>query len=421
MNLDPLMTDESSRAEIDQKPTMGGVLEEVRKRPNILKRLRMKLVVVNPTTAGEQREKMKLIIEHQSKLPSKLREAIQGVVEQNESPEVFLSKVYKATTAFFFGQPYRIDDEDENEGNEDEGTVLPSDWWRGLDFEVDTEEEAELAIRFFPNVLTEEYTSQSSSMRGSHPIYILMTSSKALPFVPLLAELGVDLGLFTEKQRGGLGCTFRGVFFQLVCNTIRKDKFEDEESGKLDEVSTAIMMQLKEKGLMKKEDIFNHNLVNLLLYKAVYNDKIFIEKRFRFLIDWDPYILMECVSSSYLLYHFVRLLGATNDGHIPPGNLQKFRLIFELGLLYFPSEIGFVFHKNKFYRSTFSLACEKFGAEPITQLIDDEISNYLKQNKNRQHDMIFSAASNDEISLDGFYILFRRDPIGIMSKLSKGN
>ena len=415
------MMDEPSCLEIDQEPPMGGVLKEVRQRPSILERLRMKLVVVGPTTEDDEREKVKLIIHHKSKFPSKLREAIQGAAEENELPGVFLSKVYKATTAFFFGQPYRVDGEDENENNQEEGTVLPSDWWHGLDFDVDTEEEAELAIRFFPNVLTEAYRSQSSSMRGSHPIYILMTSSKALSFVPLLAELGADLGLFTEKQRGGLGCTFRGVFFQLVCNTIRKDEFEEEESGKLDEVSTVIMMRLKEKGLMKKEDIFNHNLVNLLLYKAVYDDKLFIEKRFRFLIDWDPYILMECVSSSYLLYHFVRFLGATNDGQILPGNLQKFWLIFELGLLYFPSEVGFVFHKNKFYRSTFSLACEKFGTKPITQLIDDEISNYLKQNKNRQQDMLSSAASNDEISLDGLYILFRRDPIGIMSKLSKGN
>jgi len=418
------MTDESSCLKKDQKPPMGGVLEEVRQRPSILERLRMKLVVVDPTTEDDEREKMKVIIQHESKFPSKLREAIQGAAEENESPDVFLSKVYKATTAFFFGQPYRVDGENENENehNQEEGTVLPCDWWHGLDFDVDTEEEAELAIRFFPSVLTEEYRSQSSSMRGSHPIYILMTSSKALSFVPLLAELGADLGLFTEKQRGGLGCTFRGVFFQLVCNTIRKDKFEEEGSGKLDELSTAVMMRLKEKGLMKKEDIFNHNLVNLLLLKkAVYDDKLFIEKRFRFLIDWDPYILMECVSSSYLLYHFVRLLGATNNGQILPGNLQKFRLILELGLLYFPLELGFVFHKNKFYRSTFSLACEKFGAEPITELIDDEISNYLKQNKNRQQDMLCSAASKNEISLDGFYILFRRDPIGIMSKLSKGN
>lgn len=415
--------DEPRYPKIDQQPQMEEVLEEIGQKPSILELLRLKHIEVDPTTDDEKGEKMKLVIEHESKFPSKIREIIRGAAEENESetqPDVFLSTVYKATTAFFFGQPYRIngeggnDDDDDDENNGEQETGLQSDWWHGLDSDVDTEEEAELAIRFFPGILNEEYESQSSSMRGSQPIYILTIYSKALSFVPLLAELGTELGRFTEKQRGGLGCTFRGVFFQLTHDTIRKDKFDDEELGKHDEVSTAIMMRLKEKGLMKKEDIHDHNLMNLLLYKAIYSANLVIESRVRFLVDWDPYILMECVRSTPLLHHFVRYLAANNDGQIPPGTLRRFRLIFELGLLYFPFEVGFLFHRN-----TFQLACKKFGAESVRDLVDGEISNSLRQKKNGLQDMVFSAAINNEISLDGLYILFRRDPIAIMSKLSK--
>lgn len=402
---------------------MEDVLEEIGQKPNILELLRLKQIEVDPTTDDEKREKIKLVIEHESKFPSKLREIIRSGAEENESeaqPDIFLWNVYKAITAFFFGQPYPVDGEDENEGDnddEDNGeqeTGIPSNRWHGLDSDVDTEDEAELAIRFFPCILNEEYNSQSSSMRGAQPIYILMTCSKAISFVPLLAELGTELGRFTEKQRGGLGCTFRGVFFQLVHDTIRKDKFDDEESGKHDEVCTVIMMRLKEKGLMRKEDIHNHNLMNLLLYRAIYSDKLVIEKRVRFIVGWDPYILMECAHPTHLLHHLVKHLASNNDGQIPPGTLRRFQLIFELGLLYFPSEVGFLFHRN-----TFQLACKKFGGKHVTDVIDCELSNSLRRKKDGLADMVFSAAANNEISLDGLYILFRRDPIEIMSNLSK--
>jgi hypothetical protein len=385
-------------------------LHEIHQKPSLLERLRQQRVVVDPTTEKDARQKMNLIIEHRLEFPSNLREAIRESLGEEHSecqPEIFLSEVYKSVKAFFFGRSNRNNDESDDESK----STLQ--WWYGLDSDVDTEEEVELAIRLFPNLLTEEYFS-FSSLNGCYPIYVSLMCLKALFFIPLLAELGVELGRFKEKERGGLTCFMKSVLFQLFCNVILRDDHDEESSGKLDEASTAILMRLKEKGLMKKEDIYQCDLANLLLYRALYKKTLRIEKRFKFLINWNPSILMECGQGNNLLNHYVCRLCRTNEGCLHPDTVQRFQAIVELGMYHFPAELGFVFHKP-----TFQLACENFGTKKVARIIDGEILRSLEQNNNTLNALVFAAATNDEISLDGVYILFRRDPIALLTEFTK--
>ena len=63
---------------------------------------------------------------------------------------------------------------------------------RGLDCDLDTEEQVEATIRCFPSVLSEK-------KRGAYPIHWVITSFagrwqlKAVSFVPLFAKLGIEL------------------------------------------------------------------------------------------------------------------------------------------------------------------------------------------------------------------------------------
>ena len=73
-----------------------------------------------------------------------------------------------------------------------------------MDCDRDKEEELEVAIRFFLNVHTEQEADDE------YPIFWqAMTSKnncrlKTISFIPLLARLAIELGLFEEVNRGGL-------------------------------------------------------------------------------------------------------------------------------------------------------------------------------------------------------------------------
>ena len=74
----------------------------------------------------------------------------------------------------------------------------------GLDSERDTEEEVEAIVRVFPEVL--------HIKGGRHHFYpiqystFLCKNAKTVSFIPILAKLAIEFGLFEEYLRGGLLC-----------------------------------------------------------------------------------------------------------------------------------------------------------------------------------------------------------------------
>jgi len=427
----------------EQGTTLDDDEDKVKSMP-LLEQLRQRLVVVDPCLTDQRAwQKMNLIIQHRQKFPQRIREAIDEaahefvVLAAITIPFIFLEEIYETIKLCFFRRRSSSDENDEDNDENDDATEYfstqpkpPLHWWHGPNCDVDTLEEIELAIRFFPQILTEKYYHPLFSRTTRHiPISVCFYCHKAMPFIPLLASLGTELGKFTKAERGGLTCLFQSVFVQLICNVMRKDGLDNDAAEsysprKRDKASAAIMLSLKKKGLMKKEDIYNFDLTNLLLYNAMDRQNYCIEERFRFLIRWDPSILKQCGRSKPLLCHYVsRLCEHAHDKSTPKGASERFQKIFEFGMLYFPSKLGFLFSNQ-----TFALACDKFGHAEVSTIIDRKLFCALEQENGIQRKsrntsshgsylqtLIIAAACNDEISLDGLYTLFRLDPMALLS------
>jgi len=146
-----------------------------------------------------------------------------------------------------------------------------------------------------------------------------------------------------------------------------------------------------------------------------------LELLLRLLVSWYPRVLRDCNSSSAweswdqecgdlecgvtLLYEFIFWNGNAKDKTLI---FPLFETILELGMQYFPTELGFLFHGQ-----TFRIACELFGTERIVELVSNHIFNKLMRNSNKNKTLtrwIVEAASHDIVSLDCLYTLVRWDP-----------
>ena len=404
--------------------------QEKNRKPSVLKRLRQKLVVVNPTTDDEKRQMMNLILEHRSEFPLNLREAISEAVSETPTieiqPDDFLSGLFGAVEAYFFGQRRDIDDDDDENEEEPDSESSPLHWWHGPNSDIDTDEEVELAIRFFPEILTRKlHTSPLSSLNDCYPIYMLLMCSKALCFIPLLAELGRELGKFEEEERYGLTCFMKNIIVHLVAQDISRD---DPDQEHLDETIASILTRLKEKGFIHSSDIYNHELVFMLLNRSRRYKKLRTKRRLRFLINLDPSILVECGRGFGLLRLYLSMIcyAAINDARTRCDALQKYEMMIELGMAHYPKELGFLFHQL-----SYRLACDIFGGETIAEIAETALAKYQSQNNNNNsssssetkhtlQNLLFAAATNDKISLEGLYTLVRRDPIALMLQTSSG-
>ncbi len=427
---------------------------------SLLEDLRKNLIaesIINPTTEKDAEQKMNLIILHQSEFPAKLRASIREAAgeEATESlstrkrpliesgisrfhrslvrkhqhdtvdPEIFLHDVYEAMKLFFLGFLYRVLDADQQQH-----------WllgWHGLDQNVDTEDEAELAVRCFPRILTQTTHLKRTGLHHAFPIHMLLWDCKTVSFLPLLCQLGIELGGFQKEEKGGLECCNSSISIvsQLLYNRIASTaeasrahyRGQEPNTEKVDQESLIVLIRLWEKGLVTNEDIRWFELIIQLFHAASYRELNFIEERLRLLIDWNPDVLLECDDKmgSNLLYasciwngfrHKLRFCGERAE-------IRIFEVIFERGLHYFPSKIGFLFHDD-----TFRMACKRIGTKRLRQIVYANLLKTLGQSNSDQRDarrqnqtrnitlqtLVIAAATDDAISLDGVYNLIRFDP-----------
>jgi len=349
------------------------------------------------------------IIRHRSEFPVKIREAIQiaAVANAQESnPKQFCRTVERALKSLLVGIP--VIDNTENENNEAAAAAK----WDGLDSEVDTEEEVEVAIRFFPLVLRIQWYDVRVD---ADPINCLPLCLKALPFVPLLAELGAEFHLFEEEEQGGLiDGDFSCALEELVTNKklLRREPRRDDEEFRrqLDEASLLVLVRLKENGLMRKGDIEKiYYVCDLVLEKPSRT-----EKRIRFFLDWDPTILKQWTRVS-LLHIFLRQCEKYKHRVSKDEWWGRFQMIFELGMSHYPEEIGFLFYRVRNSTPTFQIACNVFGKEDVIKVFHEMILKSTMGRCNTIRTLVITAATNKRISLDSLYFLIRLDPIALMS------
>jgi len=210
------------------------------------------------TTMISNEEKKTAIIQRKEEFPLNFRTTIDE--NQDDEPDAFLSKIKGTIEFYIVCLSYNIP------------TIHPK-----------TTEEFEIAIRFFPDVLS------SKQQDGINPIscllnrwageYNLMTAR----FIPLFAKLGIENNLFEEEMRGGLIEPGRNLLKELatVCdNTKPKD---DESQERVDAVLLSVLKELRRMKLFRKEDILRYDMIG-----EMFRQDVFPLKRFRYLVEWEP-------------------------------------------------------------------------------------------------------------------------------------
>ena len=366
------------------------------------------LCVVHPLTEEEANQKMKLIYKHQSEFPSKLRVTIdQAYRDAQDPPDAwsFLARMYEATKTFFLGRnPNAI------ANNRNELQLDLSGEWLGLDSDIDTEDQAEIAIRFFPMILT-EHLQLSYAILG--PIQLLLSREIAVSFVPLLAKLLTEAGEFLERQ-AVVKVGLRNIFELLLTNSFPQLVVGGEISKSFDDESLLALSRLRELGFVENVEI--GMLIMALLANSIEDQREieFVETRFRLLIGWDPSILMDGGTSNRPLLHTIYSESMRSDVDACLF-LRLFEVLSELGMTHYPEELGFIFHK---WGGTYPLHrfASTHGPEEIVQTVNDNLVRTIGSNAKTLASLVAAATTNDKIHVDGLNRLLCLNPIASTSQ-----
>ena len=373
----------------------------------------------NQFTAPADERKKIFVIERKNEFPSRLRSAISKAKDDYyDQPEVFLSIIRDELADYIIELAVSKDDT------------------KGLNDERDTEQQVELAIRFFPEVLFQRRC-------GLFPIFWLSKSMKAISFIPLFAKLGTEFDFFRNVERGGLifGTNGMDVFSQLAStcanyNCTACKRSDEEHQQFVDKKFLAVLQRLRKDNLMTKTDIREFNMIDILCKQTV-----FPEQRFKYLVDWDPSTLLANNGQGGRVLS-LRLVSRFFDKN----DISGFRMFYELAMNYYPLEIGFIFHKMmnnnnnnnnnntsikksiskssnnndkwdsssallKKSVSLFHIACEAYGEEQVRTIVDSGIYTQMKNDPNFTRKALIHATSCEEsIRMESVYILLHRDP-----------
>lgn len=448
---------------------------------SLLEMLREELVEVNPTTSKESLQKLILIKKHLDEFPPKLRGMIRyllGSLSESESTaETDLWAIYLVTKEFFLGKDiwelmigkrlalqhltteeearqeldtiveYRDcfpselqDDISTAEALSKENSALlvfrtiqsaikkylsnkPS-WgeWFGLDKDTDTHDQAEVVIRLFPPVLYELRDSLS-------PTCFLMTSAKAVSFVPLFLKLGSrelqDPGIRPIVNR--VPYNFSEVYLQqiiagLLCNNSWNRDGNKQNHAQLDKESLQALIRAKEIGLVQRGEIFCM-LDYLFVFwnaKEYYFDdyrndndveyvREFFQKRFKLVLDWGPFLLKSYMLKDGFWICLSNIHENTNEKIIDP----VIQTACQVSLAHYPKELGFMFSQQYVHdglRPNMRLRREH-AQQKIFEMGRQEITKAMRQSKVPIKEWVYAVASNDKIPPDGLYALLRSNPI----------
>lgn len=380
-----------------------------------------------------------LLVKHQSEFPARIREAIQDVSHRSNDEDTtqMILVVFAAVRSFLLCEPPLEETVQEGETPE----------WRGPDIEIDTRDEIEVAIRFFPKVLRETRPIDQIWEWDFYPIFWITTCLKSLPFVPLIAELGNEYQMFEDKEQGGILNIYQirkgSPLLQIITSRFilaNEPVHSQEFYRRVDDISLSILVDLKEKGFVRKKDAWDciKNLLN--------EPPSLTSKRLEFFLDWDPsmFLLKDNYSvelfqrrfGTSLMNEFLKQCGRNHNTHIM---LERFRTLFELGLKHYPKQLGFLFHDDQTtvlkpscrmfgdhneitVENSYRQACYIFGEEPVDTAVKETLLECARAHKGDSIPrMIHTAATNQQIIVDGLFILGRRDPTALVALFGKVN
>jgi len=262
------------------------------------------------------------------------------------------------------------------------------DFLHKLDVNKHSEDEVRATIHTFPSAL-----SLINDQHNRLPIQSAMWNPESTPFVPLLAEEGVQLNVGGEGQRGGL----------LVV-----DPFIESTANILELLSTFplppyhdficldALKRLRDLELFHKEDIRQYNLLGRACEPLT-------KTRFDYLAEWDPGALTENEYSNGSLIHAATCA------------IDTFSIALEAGLVHYPQELGFLFQKDSDGDTAFELVTKACGQDEAWKAVDKCLGEMGDREKIMERNDVTNmypfmlAAAGDTGELNVVYYLLRRN------------
>lgn len=94
---------------------------------------------------------------------------------------------------------------------------------------------------------------------------------------------------------------------------------------------------------------------------------------------------------------------------------MRFQTIIEVGILHYPEELGFLFHKDiEQIQKPFGVACGIFGKERVAKFVEKTILKITQGRSYVIRALLLSVADNPNIEADGLYCLLRSDPTSLI-------
>ncbi len=386
---------------------------------SLLKRLRGMEPLKNPVQIDEFWERADLVVEHVSELPLMIRQAIALRVEQGllnrQRSFFFLFKRY--TTELLFGCPIRA----RGRANLHFGSFFtdnPSLGWRGLDSDVDTEDQIELVIRLFPGVLNVSARLNRRAMNELHDSVVFLASSvKAVSFIPLVVTLKAEFNSYADKDSERLSIDAVGLSVLLLNNTFAEKRYRAGPSMELDEKSLAALVRLSKieifRNYLSSDDV--SRITKRFLLKVMHSRSFgFIAKRLRFLIKWDADRFDAKLihpNRPSLIKLFSEVKSERSGREL---NIRLYELALTMGRKYYSTEVLGI----AFFAGNFEVACDTFGTERVKKVLNDKIleatesrskkNNYGKFVDNVVQATVLRAARTK--SVEELYTWIRFDP-----------
>lgn len=257
---------------------------------------------------------------------------------------------------------------------------------------------------------------------GHYPIQLLARNANAYPictlktaavsFIPLLARLAIERAvsfhkLWFDNKRGGLLCEdINGDnVLQLLMLSDQTIVNNQEHHESIDTKYLQVLIQLKELDLLKKEVIQRYHLLHELCCKHTIG--YFPEKRFRFLVEWDPAAMLWARRNGRLRLPLHDVLSHHSTIH---STIRGFKHVFEAGIRYYPRKKGItLLFDRRVGKTPFQVACENFGHEKVMEVVEGTLAHYNTSPLNIK-EAVLSAAIDENIDPECVYFLLRRQP-----------
>ncbi|OEU10899.1 hypothetical protein FRACYDRAFT_246774 [Fragilariopsis cylindrus CCMP1102] len=173
-----------------------------------------------------------------------------------------------------------------------------------------------------------------------------------------------------------------------------------------------VLVRLRRNGYLVKADVKDYCL--LFSTYQYDDDAYFPMSRFRFLVEWDPTILIDPDRRfGYLPLHEVAQYSC----------IDTFQIVFKYGICYYPNRKGFSLLLKIIDQETiFQIVCGRYGRDKVMKVVEESLldfqhgsdgnsnSNSNKTGPYNVVDALVTAAIDENIHLDCVYLLMRRQP-----------